>query len=104
MHAGQRERGVVVIKRGIGPIDRVMADLARGGEASRRVSRVRGARVVLLVARVAQRAIQRIVVVDMAIDAGTRRHHVGIRERKPGCGVIEFSIGPQIGVVASVAS
>ena len=58
VRAGQREGGVVVIKRGIGPVRRVVTKFARSGEASRCVGRVGCAGVILLVARVAQSAIQ----------------------------------------------
>jgi len=54
----QREGGVVVVERRICPDSRVMTDLARSGEASGGVRRVGGTRVVLLMARVAQRAVQ----------------------------------------------
>jgi len=47
-----------MVERRICPDSRVMTDLARSGEASGGVRRVGGTRVVLLVARVAQRAVQ----------------------------------------------
>jgi len=67
------------------------------------VSWIRCARVVLLVARVAQRAIQRIVVVDMAIGTETRRHRVHARQLKSCRCMVESAIGPLNGVMAGFA-
>ena len=72
----QRETRVVVIEGGIGPVNRVVARFAGRGESSRRVRRASRSRVILLMARVAERAIQRIVVADVTIGAQTRRHGV----------------------------
>jgi len=54
-------------------------------------------------ARVAQHAVQRVVVVDVAIAAQPRRHGVGTRQLKSGRRVIEFAVGPEHGVVAGLA-
>lgn len=72
----QWEAGVVVIECRICPVDRVVAHFARSRESSCRMRGRRSARIVLLVAGVAQCAIQRVVVVDVAIDTAPRRHHV----------------------------
>jgi len=48
----------------------------------------------------AGRAIQRIVIVDVAIGAESWRHRVQAGQRKPGRRVVEGAIGPQVGVVA----
>jgi hypothetical protein len=56
--ADQCEARVVVIKGRIRPVNRVVARFARRGEPSRRVRGVGCSCVVLLVARVAQRAVQ----------------------------------------------
>ena len=66
--------------------------------------RVGGPRVVLLVARIAQSAIQRVVVVDVTIGAAARRHRMRVGQRKPGCRVVKLAIGPLNGVVAGIAS
>jgi Mg2+ and Co2+ transporter CorA len=58
VHSHQCEARVVVIKRGIGPVNRVVAGFARRRESSRCMRRVGRTRVVLLVTRVAQRAIE----------------------------------------------
>lgn len=104
VHSDQWESCVVVIKGRVCPDIRVVAHLARCGEAGGRMRWIRRARVILLVARVAQRAVQGIVVVDVAIGAQTRRHHMGVCQRETGRRVIEFPVGPQVGVVASFAS
>ena len=76
MRSGQREGRVVVIKRGICPDRGVMAELACGRESSRRVDRVGCSRVIRLMARIAQCAVQRVVVVDVTIGTKARRDQV----------------------------
>ena len=58
VHSDQGETGVVVIKRGICPVNRVVTRFASRGEPGRCVRRVGGSRVILLVASVAECAIQ----------------------------------------------
>jgi len=76
VRAGQRERRVVVVKGGIGPYRRVMAQFTRGRETSGCVSRIVRSGIIRLMARVAQSAIERIVVVLVAITALPRRHRM----------------------------
>ena len=83
-----------MIERRVCPDGGVVAQFARGRESGRGVRGIVRARVVLLVARVAQGAVQRIVVVDMAIAALPRWHGVQSGERKTGTAVIEGRIGP----------
>ena len=104
MHPGQGEARIVVIERGVCPIDRVVACFASCGKSSGCVRGVVGSRVVLLVARIAQSAIQRVVVVDVTIGAAARRHRMRVGQRKPGCRVVKLAIGPLNGVVAGIAS
>ena len=100
VRACQRERRRVVVKGGVRPNSCVVAQLARGREASRRMRRIRRARIILLMARVAQRAVQCVVVVDVAVGAQPRRHRVRARQLKTGTGVVKRSIGPEHGVMA----
>src|SRR5580692_467033 len=62
-----------------------------------------GAGVILLVARVAKRAVQRIVVVGVAIGAKPRRDRVRTGELESRAGVVERAISPLNGVVAGLA-
>lgn len=66
--------------------------------------RVIGARIVLLVAGVAERTGQVVVVIDVAIGALAWRHQVRVRQCESGGGVIELAIRPDHGVMAGFAS
>ena len=90
----QGEARIVVIERRIRPINRVVTGFARSRESSRGVCGISGSGVILLVAGIAQRAVQRIVVVHVAIGTGPRRHQVGVGQRETGCRMIELPIGP----------
>jgi len=104
VRAGQREGRIVMVERGIGPDGCVMTDFARSGEARGGVRRVRRARVVLLMARVAKSAVQGIVVVDVAIGTEPRRHGMRARQLEAGGRVIERGVRPLHRVVTGVAS
>ena len=67
------------------------------------MGRIVGASVVLLMARIAQRAVQGIVVVGVAIGAQPRRHRVRPSQLEAGAGVVEGAIGPLNSVVAGLA-
>ena len=77
-----------------------MAEFAGRRESCGRVRRAGGARVVLLVARITERAIESVVVVNVAVGARARRDSMRTRQRKAGGGVVELAVGPQHGVVA----
>jgi hypothetical protein len=55
------------------------------------------------VARVAQRAVQGIVVVDVAVGAQPWWHSMRSGQWEPGGGVVKFAVGPKHGVVAALA-
>jgi len=75
MGAGQWESGLGVIKLAIRPLDRVMTLLARGRESRVRHRTVR-ILIVGLVTRYAGGVGDVVVIVDVAIDALSRRHRV----------------------------
>ena len=76
MGSGQGESRVVVIKGGICPDSGVMAEFTGRRESGRGMCRGGGTRVVLLVARVAQGAVQSVVVVHVTVGAQARWHDV----------------------------
>lgn len=103
VRTGQRECRVGVIEGRVGPDRSVVAQLARGGESRRSMRGIGGARIIFLMAGVAQRAVQRVIAVHMAIDALTRRHRVCASQGESGAGVVEFAIRPKDRVVAALA-
>ena len=76
MSSGQGECRVVVIKGGICPDSGVMTEFASRRESGRRVDRIGGTRVVRLMARIAQCAVQSVVVVHVTVDTQARRNRV----------------------------
>ncbi len=78
MRSGQRERCVVVIEGRIRPLHRVMAKLAGRREARMWHRTVRSVEIFLVTCD-AQRAVQIVVVVDMAIGASPWRNRMGTR-------------------------
>lgn len=103
VRTGERERRVVVVEGGVCPDRSVVAQLAGGWKTGSGVRRICGPRVVLLVARIAQRAIQRIIVVDVAVNALPWRNGMRASELE-SCGrVVERGIGPEDGIVAGLA-
>ncbi len=102
--ARQRKSGVVVVKRRIHPVDGVMACLAGLREVGGNVIRVRSVFEISQVTGDAGCAVQRVIVVDVAVGAQPGRHGVHASQRKSGGGVIEASIGPLHRVVALLAS
>ena len=100
---GERERGLAVVKDGVCPDGRVVAEFAGSGKASRGVGRIVRARIVLLVAVVAERAVQGVVVTDMAVDTLPRWHSMRSGQRE-ACGrVIKLGIDPGHSVMAVFA-
>ena len=93
-----------MIEFGIHPVDGVVAGFAGQGQASRNmVDRLLGVVVVLLVAGNAGGLSQVVIIVDVAVGAGARRHGVGAGQREPSLGVIEIRWLPGAGRVAYFA-
>ena len=103
VRAGQGKGRVVVIERGVCPDGGVVAEFACSRESGRSVRGIVGAGVVLLVARVAQGTVQRIIIVDMAVRALPWRNSVTSRQRETGAAVIERRVCPRTRVVALIA-
>ena len=80
-----------------------MADLARCGKSGALMRRVRGAGVILLMTRVTQRAVQRVVIVDVAVCADARWHRVHPCQLEAGAVVVKSTIRPLHRVVAGLA-
>ena len=59
--------------------------------------------VVLLMARIAESAVQRVIVVGVAVSTHPRRDGVRARQLESSCCVIERGVGPEHGVVAGLA-
>ena len=92
--AGQREARAAVVEGRIQPGRRAVAGIAGLREVCGDVIRVRGALEILQVAGHARRAVQRVVVVCVAVCALPRRHGVQPSQRKSRGGVIKFAIRP----------
>jgi len=80
-----------------------MTHLARCREAGSRVRRIVRRGVIILVAGVAQRAIERVVVVDVAIRALTRRHSMRSRQRETSARMVKLAISPEHRIVTAFA-
>lgn len=78
---GQRELSFAVIELGVGPGDRVVAELASLRETHLRVRGIVRVVVILQVTRDARRLIQLVIIVDVAIAAGARRNGVRSGQR-----------------------
>ena len=92
-----------MVKRGIGPQNGVVTGFASCRERGRNVIHRRGRVVVIrLVARDASSAGQIVIIVDVAVRTGSRRHGVTAREWEPGSAVVKRGIEPGAGSVALV--
>ena len=102
---GRELRVLRVIECRARPGSRVVAVLARRREELRlrRVSRIGRVVVIGLVAADARRGQRRVVVVDVAIRAHARRHHVRSGKGKGCVVVVERGVGPGRRIVAQLA-
>ena len=101
VRASQGEGCVVMVERRICPRRGVVAEFAGSRVSGGCVRRIGRAVVVLLVARVTQRAVQAVIVIDVAIGTEPRWHGVRARQLEAGSGVVEGAVGPMNRVVAS---
>ena len=90
----QRESGAVVVEGRIQPGSRVVTRGARLREVRRRVIRIRRTLVILQVTGDASRAVQVVVIVDVAIGALPRRHGVHSRQREGSQRMVKGGIRP----------
>ena len=100
---GNRERRVLrVVERRACPSRGVVTVLTCSREELRlrRVAWIGRVVVVVLMATDAGQGQRRVVVVDMAVRAHTRRHHVRTSKRERCVAVIKRGVGPDDGVVA----
>jgi len=104
VRTSQRESSSAVIKRGIEPGACAVALVAGLREVRRDVIRIRRSLEVLQVTAHAGGGVEAVVVVDVAIGAGARRHGVQPGEREAGAGMVERRVQPVGGVVTGVAS
>jgi len=102
VRARQREGCVVVIEGRIRPLHGVMTEFAGGRESRMGHGTVRSVEI-FLVAGNAQRTVQLVVVVDVAIRASPWRNRMGARQWETGLRVIELSIRPLHGVMTLLA-
>jgi len=103
MRAREGEAGLVVVKVGVGPFDRVMADLAGLRKASLHVIRVIRVVEIGQVASDAGGVVELVIVVDVAVRALSRWHRVRTGQGPASLRVIEFAVSPGHGVVAGFA-
>ena len=104
VRAHQWEAGRGVVECRIQPGAGAVALLASLREIRRDVIRIRRALEILQVTGHARRTRQVVVVVDVAIGALARRHHVQSRQLKSGGAVIEGCVQPCAGTVALLTS
>jgi hypothetical protein len=98
VRSGQREPRGRVVKLAMAPEHRVVTTFA-GGRETGMGNGSRGAGIIFQVAGVTRCAIQRVVVVDVAIRALPRGHSVRSRQRESGAVVVEGRIQPGSRVV-----
>jgi len=103
MRTRQCEAGAVVIEGSVGPGARAVALVAARWEIRRNVIRTCGAVVVCQMARYAGGAVERVVVVLVAVSTLPRGHSVHAGQRESGSRVVELAVRPLHGIVALLA-
>ena len=87
MRAGERKRGLAVVKLSAGPGAGAVADRTVGGESRCRMIGIRGCLIVLVVARIAVGGRAGKAAANVALR--TSNVHVRSGQREPGVAVIE---------------
>jgi len=103
MQPGEREAGAVVVELRVHPVAGVVALLASLREVRRCVVGTGGSLEILQVAGHTRRAVQCVVIVDVAIRALARRNSMQSGQREAGRRMIELGIVPLHRIVASFA-
>ena len=94
-----------MVEGAIAPLHGIVTVRAGGRESRRHVVHGSGRVVVVsLMAAYTSGGQRRVVIVGMAIGAGSRRHRMRSGERERSVVVIEGRVGPEHGVVAHLAS
>lgn len=78
-----------------------MTDFTSGRESRSGVSRIIGRSVLLLMARVAQGSVERVVPVQVAVPTSARRHHMRPGQLESGARMIESAVRPLHRVVTA---
>ena len=104
VRAREGEVDTAVVEAGRSPACCGVAGIAGLREPAGNVVGIRGSLEVLQMARHARGVVQGVVIVDMAIGAGARRHRVQASERESGIVVVECGAHPAAGVVTGFAS
>ena len=103
MRTCECEAGAGMVECCVHPVRCVVTGIASLREVRRHVIRIGRALIVLEVACDARRAVQAVVVVDVAVGAGSRWYRVQTGERETGAGVVKRRIKPGAGAVALLA-
>ena len=104
VQSGERETRGCVVEGRVHPIRGVVTGIACLREVRGHVIRIGRALKVLEMAGHTRCAAQAVVVVDVAVSAGSRRNCVHSSERETGAGVVKRRVRPVGGVVAGIAS
>jgi len=104
VRTGECEAGAGMVEGCVHPVRGVVTGIASLREVCRHVIRIGRTLIVLQVASYTRGAVQAVVVVDVAVGAGSRWYRVQTGERETGAGVVKRRVHPVGGVVTGIAS